>query len=146
MTIKHLVLAGGGPAGFTVYGALKYLNKNNFFNLSDISSIHACSAGSIIAALILLTDNWDILDDYILKRALEEATRAKGLQPTPPAGNCVVSSRGGRLDTAKTRLSQNSAPTQRMFDMTDGKCSRRHSGHDTVVDSTRIGPTRPCVP
>jgi len=68
MTIKHLVLSGGGAAGFTVYGALKYLNKNNFFDLSNIKSIHACSAGSIIAGLVLLTDNWDMLDDYILKR------------------------------------------------------------------------------
>lgn len=68
MTIKHLVLSGGGAAGFTVYGALKYLNKNNFFNLSDIKSIHACSAGSIIAGLVLLSENWDMLDDYILKR------------------------------------------------------------------------------
>ena len=33
MTIKHLVLGGGGAAGFTIYGALKYLNKNNFFDL-----------------------------------------------------------------------------------------------------------------
>lgn len=68
MTIKHLVLSGGGAAGFTVYGALKYLNKNNFFYLSDIKSIHACSAGSIIAGLVLLSENWDMLDDYILKR------------------------------------------------------------------------------
>jgi NTE family protein len=68
MTIKHLVLSGGGAAGFTVYGALKYLNKNNFFNLSDIKSIHACSAGSIVAGLVLLSENWDMLDDYILKR------------------------------------------------------------------------------
>lgn len=68
MTIKHLVLSGGGAAGFTVYGALKYLNKHNFFNLSDIKSIHACSAGSIIAGLVILTENWDMLDDYILKR------------------------------------------------------------------------------
>jgi predicted acylesterase/phospholipase RssA len=68
MTIKHLVLSGGGAAGFTVYGALKYLNKKNFFNLSDIKSIHACSAGSIVAGLVLLSENWDILDDYILKR------------------------------------------------------------------------------
>ena len=34
MTIKHLVLSGGGAAGFTVYGALKYLNKNNFLKRS----------------------------------------------------------------------------------------------------------------
>jgi len=68
MTIKHLVLSGGGAAGFTVYGALKYLNKAKFFDISNIKSIHACSAGSIIAGLVLLTDNWDMLDDYILKR------------------------------------------------------------------------------
>lgn len=68
MTIKHLVLSGGGAAGFTVYGALKYLNKAKFFDINNIKSIHACSAGSIIAGLVLLTDNWDMLDDYILKR------------------------------------------------------------------------------
>ncbi|ALH23118.1 patatin-like phospholipase [Chrysochromulina ericina virus CeV-01B] len=68
MTIKHLVLSGGGAAGFTVYGALKYLNKKNFFNLSDIKSIYASSAGSIIAGLVMLSENWDMLDDYILKR------------------------------------------------------------------------------
>ncbi len=68
MTIKHLVLSGGGAAGFTVYGALKYLNKEDFFQLNTIKSIHSCSAGSIIAALILLADNWNVLDDYILKR------------------------------------------------------------------------------
>ena len=32
MTIKHLVLGGGGAAGFTIYGALKKLNTNNFFD------------------------------------------------------------------------------------------------------------------
>lgn len=68
MTIKHLVLSGGGAAGFTVYGALKYLNKEKYFDLNNINSIHASSAGSIIATLILLTENWDTLDDYILKR------------------------------------------------------------------------------
>lgn len=68
MTIKHLVLSGGGAAGFTVYGALKHLTKEKFIDLNNIESIHASSAGSIIAALILLADDWDILDDYILKR------------------------------------------------------------------------------
>mgnify|MGYP003332971369 CR=1 FL=1 len=68
MTIKHLVLGGGGAAGFTIYGALKKLNTNNFFDFKNIKSIHACSAGSIIAGLILIEQNWDLLDDYILKR------------------------------------------------------------------------------
>lgn len=68
MTIKHLVLSGGGAAGFAVYGALKYLNQQSFFSLNDIISIHACSAGSIIAGLIILAKDWTLLDDYILKR------------------------------------------------------------------------------
>lgn len=68
MTIKHLVLAGGGSGGFTVYGALKYLNEKEFFLLNNITSIHASSAGSIIAGLIILAKDWNLLDDYILKR------------------------------------------------------------------------------
>ena len=39
MTIKHLVLGGGGAAGFTIYGALKYLDENNYFNIRNIESI-----------------------------------------------------------------------------------------------------------
>lgn len=68
MTIKHLVLGGGGAAGFTIYGALKYLDENNYFNIRNIESIHSCSAGSILAVLILLSNDWNYLDDYILKR------------------------------------------------------------------------------
>tara|TARA_Y100000591_G_scaffold331535_1_gene365763 strand:+ start:2749 stop:3615 length:867 start_codon:yes stop_codon:yes gene_type:complete len=68
MQIKHLVLGGGGAAGFTIYGALKHLEQNNYFNIKNIKSIHSCSAGSIVAALILLSSDWKDLDDYILKR------------------------------------------------------------------------------
>lgn len=68
MTIKHLVLSGGGMGGFTVYGALKYLNQNSFFLYENIKSIHATSAGSIIGGLFMLSREWDILDDYLLKR------------------------------------------------------------------------------
>lgn len=68
MTIKHLVLGGGGAGGFTVYGALRYLNQQGIYSKENIESIYSSSAGSIIAALILLTDSWELLDDYILKR------------------------------------------------------------------------------
>jgi len=30
MTIKHLVLSGGGPAGLCIYGAIKHLSRENF--------------------------------------------------------------------------------------------------------------------
>lgn len=68
MTIKHLVLSGGGAAGFTVYGALKCMHNNEYFSFENIESIHASSAGSIIGGLLILTQNWNDLDNYILKR------------------------------------------------------------------------------
>lgn len=68
MTIKHLVLSGGGAAGFTVYGALKCMHNNEYFLFENIKSIHASSAGSIIGGLLILTQNWNDLDNYILKR------------------------------------------------------------------------------
>jgi len=68
MTIKHFVFSGGGPTIMTLYGVLKYLNQQNFYDLNNIKSIHATSSGAIIAVLILLSDNWDVLEDYILKR------------------------------------------------------------------------------
>lgn len=68
MPIKHLVLGGGGAGGFAIYGALRHLAKNNFWELNQIESIYSTSIGSLIAALITICDNWTALDDYITKR------------------------------------------------------------------------------
>ena len=46
----------------------------------------------------------------------------------PPETN-VVSGRVGRAQQ-KLNVGQKSAPTQRIFDLTDGKCAERHAGHD----------------
>ena len=68
MTIEHLCLTGGGPNGYITYGALKILNKNNFWNIHNIKSIYGTSMGAIIGVLLTLNIEWDILDDYIIKR------------------------------------------------------------------------------
>jgi len=39
MTIKHLVISGGGPIMVQVLGAIQHLEQNNFFNLSNIETI-----------------------------------------------------------------------------------------------------------
>lgn len=77
MTIKHLVLGGGGAGGFAVYGALKYLAKNNYWNVKDIVSIYATSVGSIIAIYITLKYDWDTLDDYLIKRPWDKIINIK---------------------------------------------------------------------
>ena len=54
MTIKHLVLCGGGPVGLVMYGALKRLHERNVWKLSDIESIYMCSIGSLFGITISL--------------------------------------------------------------------------------------------
>jgi len=72
MTIKHLVIAGGGPSGLFTYGAAKYLSNENFWNINDIETIYGTSIGAFIGAIISLKYEWSILDDYIIKRPWEK--------------------------------------------------------------------------
>jgi predicted acylesterase/phospholipase RssA len=73
MTIKHLVIPGGGPTGLKALGALQYLEQNGFWNISDIETIYSTSAGSIISVLLCLKFDWETINDYIIKRPWNEA-------------------------------------------------------------------------
>ncbi len=75
MPIKHLVLGGGGAGGFAVYGALRYLAKNNFWELNQIKSMYSTSIGSLIAVLIIICEDLTILDDYIIKRPWDKVLK-----------------------------------------------------------------------
>ena len=68
MTIKHLVISGGGPTGFVVYGALRELAKKEFWSLEHIESIYGTSVGSFIGVIISLGYEWEWIDDYLTKR------------------------------------------------------------------------------
>ena len=68
MTIKHLVLSAGGLAGFSIIGILKELNNQNFFHIKDVKTIHATSIGTILSTLLILSDNFDLLENYIVNR------------------------------------------------------------------------------
>ena len=72
MTIKHIVISGGGPSGLMSYGAAKYLNKNNFWDLKNIKSMHGTSIGSLICVLLSLNMKWEDIDDYLIKRPWEK--------------------------------------------------------------------------
>ena len=72
MTIKHIVISGGGPTGLMSYGAAKYLHEESFWKLENIDSIHGRSIGSLIGVLISLNMNWGDLDDYLIKRPWEK--------------------------------------------------------------------------
>jgi predicted acylesterase/phospholipase RssA len=68
MTIEHIVLCGGGNVGLLQYGILKESNKARFWNLHNLRSIYATSAGSIIAVFITMGYEWDVLDNYLINR------------------------------------------------------------------------------
>jgi len=72
MTIKHLVLSGGGPTGFLTYGAARILEKEGFWKYEDIQSIYGTSIGGFMGVVLSLGYEWAILDDYFIKRPWEK--------------------------------------------------------------------------
>jgi predicted acylesterase/phospholipase RssA len=72
MTIKHLVIPGGGPMGIQSIGALQHLEKSGFWKIDDIKTIYATSAGAIVALLMALKFDWDSINDYIILRPWHE--------------------------------------------------------------------------
>tara|TARA_B100000795_G_scaffold238079_1_gene198998 strand:+ start:69 stop:1118 length:1050 start_codon:yes stop_codon:yes gene_type:complete len=71
MTIKHIVLCGGGPIGIVSYGAIKELMINKIINYKDIKSIYSTSIGCFISLIILFNLNFEWIDDFIVKRPWE---------------------------------------------------------------------------
>ena len=68
MTIKHLVLSGGGPVGLLEYGILKNLSQKKIIKYENIKSIYASSIGSLIGLIYLLQLEWEWIDDFFIKR------------------------------------------------------------------------------
>jgi predicted acylesterase/phospholipase RssA len=69
MTIKHLILSGGGPIMIQNLSAIQELEKNKYLDLNEIESIYGTSAGAIVAVIIALKYDWETINDYIIKRS-----------------------------------------------------------------------------
>lgn len=68
---KHVVISGGGPSLFTIFGAIKWLISNNFLSIDDVESIYGCSSGgflSVCLCLIKLGLTIEELETYIVTR------------------------------------------------------------------------------
>jgi hypothetical protein len=66
--IKHIVISGGGPTGFTYYGILKETNRNGLWKFENIKTIYGTSMGAIIGTILVLNYDWETIDDYLIKR------------------------------------------------------------------------------
>ena len=80
MTIKHLVISGGGPLGLRYLGALEKLEKENFWKVDNIETIYGTSVGSMIGAFICLKYDWETLNKYIIERPWSEAFKVNAKQ------------------------------------------------------------------
>lgn len=67
-TIRHLVFSGGIIYGFSFYGAFKRLHDQEFFHIDNIQTIYATSVGTMLATMISLKYEWEVLDNYLIKR------------------------------------------------------------------------------
>jgi predicted acylesterase/phospholipase RssA len=80
MTIKHLVISGGGPLGLRYLGALEKLEKESIWKLENIVSIYGTSIGSIVGAFICLNYDWETLNKYIIDRPWQDAFKLTARQ------------------------------------------------------------------
>ena len=67
MVIKHIVIAGGGPAGFITYGVLKQLSNYNFWNINNLESLYGTSIGAFFSTIVCLNYEWNIFNDYFIE-------------------------------------------------------------------------------
>lgn len=72
MTIKHLVISGGGPIMFQIISAIQELESKEYLNMKNIESIYGTSAGAIVAVMISLKFDWETINDYIIKRPWQD--------------------------------------------------------------------------
>jgi len=68
MTIKHIVLEGGGYMGVAALGALSELQKEDFYNIDNINTIYATSIGAFIGAILCFKIKWDVTLTYVKER------------------------------------------------------------------------------
>jgi predicted acylesterase/phospholipase RssA len=75
MTIKNIVLPGGGALGIQFLGALEKLEMENFWKRDEIESIYGTSVGAIIGTFICLKYDWETLNKYIIERPWHESIK-----------------------------------------------------------------------
>lgn len=68
MCIEYIALDGAGPCGISCLGALRRSHQLGIWTRKDIHTISCISSGSIFAVAIAIHDDWDLIEDYFIKR------------------------------------------------------------------------------
>lgn len=106
--IKHIVISSGGPAGHMMYSILRTLNVTGFWDIKNIKSIYGSSIGSFAAILIALQYDWEVMDDYLIKRPWEKiymtSCASSSTGQTSEHSSVSGTASGGALSDAKNKL------------------------------------------
>ncbi len=103
-TIKHLVISSGGPAGHMMYSVLRTLNIKGVWDIKDIKSIYGSSIGSYIAIILALRYEWEVMDDYLIKRPWEKIFVSSSSAASNIDVNDHLHLSGSSLADAKNKL------------------------------------------
>jgi predicted acylesterase/phospholipase RssA len=76
-TIKHIVISSGGPAGHMMYSILRTLNLKGVWDINNIKTIYGSSIGAYIAVILALRYDWQVMDDYLIKRPWKDVFPVK---------------------------------------------------------------------
>lgn len=68
MTIKHIVITGGGHIGLSSLGILTETNRTKIWNFKNIETIWGTSSGSMIAVMLCLKMDFETINKYTLER------------------------------------------------------------------------------
>lgn len=107
--IKHLVISSGGPAGHMMYSILRTLNLKGVWDAKDIKSIYGSSIGSYIAIIIALRYEWEVMDDYLIKRPWEKIFVSASAASSSSSSSSSASAASASGTTESTEHSSSSA-------------------------------------
>ena len=99
--IKHIVISSGGPAGHMMYSILRTLNLDGFWDINNIKTIYGSSIGTFIAIILALRYEWNIMDDYLIKRPWE---KIYAVSSNDHDYTSTLASASSTISDAKTKL------------------------------------------
>jgi predicted acylesterase/phospholipase RssA len=68
MTIKNIVLSGGGYNGLCMLGTISYLLEREFVDFNKIEKIYGTSFGALCGFIICLKIKWNEVIEYFIER------------------------------------------------------------------------------
>jgi predicted acylesterase/phospholipase RssA len=68
MTIKHLVISGGGQTLVQYISLLHYLDEHQYLSMQNIESIYGTSAGVLVGCMVSMKFDWNTIEDFVILR------------------------------------------------------------------------------